>query len=143
MAVVWTLKAFLPSMILNNHGHIVTIGSILGVEGSVDYCTSNAAALSIHDAVSCELIIQNAHGVHSTLVQLGATNTNRRNVKLSEGMDVQYVSDKIINAIQTNQENLTIPSYMNWILFCKSWMPPAASSLLQSHMGIVPVTRTA
>lgn len=27
----WTVKAFLPSMLKNNHGHIVTVASVLGM----------------------------------------------------------------------------------------------------------------
>ncbi|CAF4505107.1 unnamed protein product, partial [Rotaria magnacalcarata] len=34
MAHFWILKAFLPSMLENNHGHIVTIASGAGLVGA-------------------------------------------------------------------------------------------------------------
>merc|ERR1711962_965727 len=43
----WTLKAFLPSMIANNKGHIVNVASLAGLFGMrnlVDYSTSQFAA---------------------------------------------------------------------------------------------------
>jgi len=39
----WTAKACLPSMMENNHGHIVTISSsagLCGTPGLADYCAS-------------------------------------------------------------------------------------------------------
>lgn len=41
------LKAFLPSMMEKNHGHIVSIASIAGIAGAyqlTDYCASKFAA---------------------------------------------------------------------------------------------------
>jgi short-subunit dehydrogenase len=42
------LKAFLPSMLEHNHGHIVTIASgagLVGIPNLVDYCSSNSQLL--------------------------------------------------------------------------------------------------
>lgn len=39
----WTVKAFMPSMIAKNHGHLITIASsagLVGVNGLADYCAS-------------------------------------------------------------------------------------------------------
>ena len=58
----WTVKACLPNMIAQKHGHIVTIASsagILGVPGLGDYCASKQAtkrplALSEFPVNECE-----------------------------------------------------------------------------------------
>ena len=44
----WTVKAFLPSMIKRNSGHIVTLASaagLVGVSGLADYCASKFGAV--------------------------------------------------------------------------------------------------
>jgi all-trans-retinol dehydrogenase (NAD+) len=41
----WTVKAFLPDMVKNNYGHLITIAStagLVGVDGLPDYCCSKA-----------------------------------------------------------------------------------------------------
>ena len=52
---MWTTKAFLPSMIENDHGHICSIASSAGyfaVPKLAEYCASKAAAAHFAD-VSC------------------------------------------------------------------------------------------
>lgn len=52
------VQEFLPNMIRNNHGHIVTIASVasfVGLGGSVDYCCSKASALAFHEGLGQEL----------------------------------------------------------------------------------------
>ena len=50
IAHFWTVKAFLPAMIRNNHGHFVTIASsagLVGVNGLADYCASKFGIIFI------------------------------------------------------------------------------------------------
>jgi NADP-dependent 3-hydroxy acid dehydrogenase YdfG len=52
------LKEFLPDMVKNNHGHIVTVASMASFmvhAGGVDYACSKAAALSFHEGLNQEL----------------------------------------------------------------------------------------
>ncbi|XP_018366944.1 PREDICTED: short-chain dehydrogenase/reductase family 16C member 6-like [Trachymyrmex cornetzi] len=56
----WTLKAFLPSMIEKNHGHIVAVSSIaafFGLCGGTVYCPTKSAVQALMDALSKELHI--------------------------------------------------------------------------------------
>jgi all-trans-retinol dehydrogenase (NAD+) len=54
----WTVKAFLPSMLERDTGHIVTIASaagLIGVRGLGDYCASKFAAFGFDESLRMEL----------------------------------------------------------------------------------------
>jgi len=54
----WTLKAFLPEMIRNKSGHIVSVASVAGLVGiaqMTDYNASKAAIISLHESLRYEL----------------------------------------------------------------------------------------
>lgn len=54
----YTTKAFLPDMLRNNKGHIVTVASLasfISVAGMVDYTATKAAILSFHEGLNQEL----------------------------------------------------------------------------------------
>lgn len=72
LAHFWTLKAFLPDMIKNNCGHIITVSSnmaYVGVAQMTDYCASKAALNSLHESLRYELDnIHKAPSVRTTLV---------------------------------------------------------------------------
>lgn len=53
-------KAFLPDMISQNSGHIVTIASLAGFFGMnklVDYCSSKFAAVGFDESLRFELAV--------------------------------------------------------------------------------------
>lgn len=52
------MKAFLPAMMKDNKGHIVSIASLaghVGVPKLVDYCASKFAAVGFDEALRMEL----------------------------------------------------------------------------------------
>lgn len=54
----WTAKAFLPAMIAQKRGHIVTVGSVaglLGTYGCTDYSATKFACVGFHEALFTEL----------------------------------------------------------------------------------------
>ncbi len=56
-----TTKAFLPAMMKDDRGHIVTIAStagLVGVNRLVDYCASKYAAVGFHEALLTELKVK-------------------------------------------------------------------------------------
>jgi len=58
LAHFWTLKAFLPHMIEEKTGHIVSVASVIGLVGAAqltDYCASKAALVSLHESLRYEL----------------------------------------------------------------------------------------
>ncbi|CAH2102110.1 unnamed protein product [Euphydryas editha] len=57
-ANLWTLQAFLPSMMARNHGHIVAMSSMagmMGIRNLVPYCGSKYAVRGIMEALAVEL----------------------------------------------------------------------------------------
>ncbi|KAI9167865.1 Dehydrogenase RED2 [Paramyrothecium foliicola] len=58
LGLLWTVKTFLPSLVKNNHGHLLIVASVTGYVGSasaVDYCASKAAAISIYEGLHTEI----------------------------------------------------------------------------------------
>ncbi|TFK68195.1 retinal short-chain dehydrogenase/reductase [Pluteus cervinus] len=58
LAHFWTLKAFLPGMIQQKEGHIITVSSVMGLLGAsrmTDYAASKAAVLSLNESLRYEL----------------------------------------------------------------------------------------
>jgi len=80
LASFWTLKAFLPGMIQEKKGHIVTVGSVLGMLGVPqlsDYCASKAALVSLHETLRYELDTRyECPGIRTTLVLPGHVQTS-------------------------------------------------------------------
>ena len=71
LAHFWTLKAFLPEMIIHKKGHIVNISSLAGHSGTnklVDYCSSKFAAVGLDDALKVELKVQGHDYINTTVV---------------------------------------------------------------------------
>ncbi|KAI5466126.1 hypothetical protein BGZ63DRAFT_470134 [Mariannaea sp. PMI_226] len=79
LALYWMAKAFLPNMVANNHGMVVTVSSYaawLCIPNMVDYGASKAAALSFHEGLTAELTTRyNAPKVRTVAVHPGHTRT--------------------------------------------------------------------
>lgn len=71
LAHFWTVKAFLPTMLEKDHGHIICIASMAGYVGIpklIDYCSSKFAAVGFDEALRLELEMLGADGVHTTVI---------------------------------------------------------------------------
>ncbi|XP_070534814.1 epidermal retinol dehydrogenase 2-like [Ptychodera flava] len=143
MAYFWTLRAFLPSMIAKNHGHIVSISSIMGsVSGPrlTDYCASKYATVGLHESLALELLAERVTGIHTTLVQPYQINTGLFAgvyVNLFPPLDPQYVADKTLHAVLTNQKVIILPKLMYLLPFLKSWLPFECTVSLAQGMGFL------
>ncbi|RKP14421.1 hypothetical protein BJ684DRAFT_19173 [Piptocephalis cylindrospora] len=73
------IRAFLPDMLHANHGHIITIGSVLGATGfayGAGYCSSKAALSRLHESLSQELQhIHTTSKVHASYIIPAHINT--------------------------------------------------------------------
>lgn len=79
LAHYWMTKEFVPSMVKNNHGMIVTVASFaayITVPNMTDYAASKAAALSFHEGLTAELKTRyNAPKVRTIVINQGYTKT--------------------------------------------------------------------
>uniref|UniRef100_A0A1A9WZU0 Uncharacterized protein n=1 Tax=Glossina brevipalpis TaxID=37001 RepID=A0A1A9WZU0_9MUSC len=130
MAHFWTTKAFLPKMIENENGHIVTIASMaghVGINKLVDYSASKFAAVGFDEALRLELEVLGHNNIKTTCIcpffiqQTGMfDNVWARWVST---LNPNEVADRIITAIKRNEKLAIIPSFLRGLLILK-WATP-------------------
>lgn len=144
MAHFWTYKAFLPAMIANNHGHLVSISSsagLIGVNGLADYCASKFAAVGFAESVVLELLASGKNGVKTTIVCPYFINTGMFDgcqtkwPRLLPILSPEYVAKKIIHAVLTDQVYLLLPKSMYLIAALKNVLPMKQAVLLGQYLG--------
>lgn len=117
----WTSKAFLPSMIERNSGHLVTIASaagIIGVTGLADYSASKFAVFGLHEALRMELRRMKS-AVNTTIVCPFFINTG-----MFEGVRTKYplllpimesekAVKRIVSAVVRGKKRLIMPPFVH------------------------------
>lgn len=120
MSAFWTAKAFLPSMIERNRGHLVTISSaagIVGVTGLADYSASKFAAFGFHEAIRMELRRLKSE-VRTTVVCPFFIDTG-----MFEGVSTRFpfllpilkserAAARIVGAVLRNRKRLVMPPFV-------------------------------
>jgi all-trans-retinol dehydrogenase (NAD+) len=117
LALFWTGKAFLPSMIERNRGHIVTIASasgLIGVARLADYSASKWAAIGFDESLRVELR-KVAPRIMTTVICPYYIDTGMfRGVKsrfplLLPILAEEVVAERIVRAIRGDQRRLIMP----------------------------------
>jgi len=116
----WTIKAFLPSMIERDHGHIVTIASaagITGVPGLVDYCASKFAAVGTAESLRGELRKLGKRNVISLCVcpyyiKTGMFEGVKTYSMFLPLLEPEYVVNKIVQSIKEKDDLLCLPRFI-------------------------------
>ncbi|XP_054624266.1 short chain dehydrogenase/reductase family 16C, member 5a [Dunckerocampus dactyliophorus] len=144
LAHFWTYKAFLPAMIANNHGHLVSIASsagLISVNGLADYCASKFAAVGFAESVGLELLAAGKDGIKTTIVCPYFINTGMFDgcqtkwPRVLPILDPNYVAKKIIQAVLTDQVFLLLPKSMYIIAALKNILPTKQGTLLGYYFG--------
>jgi all-trans-retinol dehydrogenase (NAD+) len=145
MSHFWTVKAFLPGMMQRNHGHIVSVASAAGLFGAVDladYCASKFAAVGFNESLSIEIDTRGYTGVFCTTVCPYYINTgmfdgvqSKYNFMLPL-LEPDYVADKIIEGVQTNQEYLMIPRLIYFLYYLRGVLPVKVGYYLSHTLGV-------
>ncbi|CAI7626856.1 unnamed protein product [Penicillium palitans] len=103
-------RNFLPTMIQQNHGHIVNVASMsayIPPPGLADYAASKAGLIAFHECLAQELRVQNAPKVRTSLAVLsfvktplfkGETNQSRFLMPL---LHVDTVADAIVDTLNS------------------------------------------
>jgi all-trans-retinol dehydrogenase (NAD+) len=139
----WTCKAFLPSMIERNTGHLVTISSaagVIGVPGLADYTASKFAVFGLNESIRMELrLVKSA--VKTTVVCPFFINTGMfEGVKtrfplLLPILESGYVARRIVSAVLKNRSRLIMPVLVCSVPFLRLF-PTAFFDAIVDFFGI-------
>lgn len=121
LALFWTVRVFLPSMIERDSGHIVTVASAAGLAGTArltDYCASKFAAVGFDESLRLELRNQGSN-VLTTIVCPYYTDTGMfdgvqtRFSWLLPILETEDVARRIVDAIRRGRRRVIMP----WFLY--------------------------
>jgi all-trans-retinol dehydrogenase (NAD+) len=118
-------KEFVPSMVEQNHGMVVTVASLASyvvIANSVDYCASKAAALAFHEGLTTELVTRyKAPKVKTLVVTPGAVKTpliigwNQPNEFLAYMLEPETVAEELVKSVLAGQGGqLVLPGWFNF-----------------------------
>ena len=131
LALFWMTRAFLPAMIKQGKGHVVTIASAAGLAGVSrlsDYCASKFAAVGFDESLRLECK-RLGLPVRTTVVCPFYIDTGMfRGVKtrfswLLPILDPGYVTRRILDAIEADRKRLIMPRFVLAVLMVKGLAP--------------------
>ncbi|KAK7204236.1 putative short-chain dehydrogenase [Myxozyma melibiosi] len=122
MGMLYTAKAFLPSMVKNNHGHFLIIASqtgYLATAGVTDYSATKAAAINIYEGLQTETKhIYKAPAVRFSCISPSAVNTKMfAGLKAGSGFFMPRLSAADVGGLiaetlwSGNSSNLLVPAF--------------------------------
>lgn len=142
LAHFWTTKAFLPSMMKNNHGHIVTVASaagVLGIPFLLAYCSSKYAAIGFHAALTEELGALEKNGIKTTCLCPNFINTGfikNPSTNLGPTLEPEEVVNALMNGILTEKRMVWVPYSLNFLLFLDKFLPQRFRDILKRKANI-------
>ncbi|XP_022370866.1 estradiol 17-beta-dehydrogenase 11 isoform X2 [Enhydra lutris kenyoni] len=137
-----TAKAFLPAMMKNNHGHIVTVASAaghIGVPFLLAYCSSKFAAVGFHKALTEELAALERTGVKTTCLCPNFINTGffkNPSTDLGPTLEPEEVVDRLMNGILTEQKMIFIPSSISFLTVVEKILPERFLAFLKRKVNV-------
>lgn len=118
LAPYWTAKAFLPNMVTNNHGMIVTVSSYaswLTIPNMVDYGASKAAALAFHEGLTAELTTRyKTPKIRTVIVHPGHTKTalftgyDQKTDFLMPQLEPETIADAVVRQLLTGRSGTVV-----------------------------------
>ncbi|KAI9835971.1 MAG: hypothetical protein M1837_003561 [Sclerophora amabilis] len=128
----WLTKEFLPDMIHNNHGMVVTVASLAGsvtAPQMVEYAASKAAAMAFHEGLASELKMRyNAPKVRTVLLTTGHIRTSlfagwkEANGFTFPSLEPETVAEGVVKHILSGSSgNLVFPAVGRYALNLRSW----------------------
>ncbi|XP_037686151.1 estradiol 17-beta-dehydrogenase 11 [Choloepus didactylus] len=142
LAHFWTTKAFLPAMMRNNHGHIVTVASAAGhiaVPFLLAYCSSKFAAVGFHKSLTEELAALGITGVKTTCLCPNFINTGfikNPSTNLGRTLEPEEVVNKLMVGILTGQKMLFVPSSLSFFTLMERILPERFLAILKRKVNI-------
>lgn len=143
VALHYTTREFLPSMIKANKGHVVNVASIAGhagVNGLADYCASKFGAVGFDESLRMELRSMGSR-VKTTCICPYYINTGMfdgvksRMPWLLPILSEDYASRRIVNAILQEEPITFLPFSGSLLLVLKSTLPTSWCDFLSDIVG--------
>ncbi|MDR2049280.1 MAG: SDR family oxidoreductase [Treponema sp.] len=143
LSLFWTTRAFLPSMMERNSGHIVTIASaagLIGVKGLSDYCAGKFAAVGFDESLRMELRHTKSN-IATTVVCPYFIDTGMfKGVKtrfplLLPILPAENAAKRIVTAILKNKKRFIMPRFVYTTLLVRL-LPPGVMDFLADLFGI-------
>lgn len=138
----WTIKSFLPNMIVQKKGHIVNMASLaahMGIPKLIDYCSSKAAAAMLDESLRHELVRQGHNEyVKTTVICPYFINTGMFDgvqSKVIPILDPDYVAERTKDAILTNEEVVVLPRWIAALMALKCFLPVKSQMALGKAFG--------
>jgi len=141
----WTVKAFLPHMLEQNHGHIVTISStasFTSVPLLVDYCASKSASFALDEGLRRELQRLGKTGVKTTCVCPYFINTGMFAGAQSKlpfilpFLESEDVAFRIVDAVRREQQMLILPGLPRLAFLFRAILPTSCNDVLANLLGV-------
>jgi len=145
MAPMWVAREFLPKMLEDNRGHLVTVASsagFVGVNQLVDYCASKHAAVGFNEALRFELHKLGKRGVRTTCVCPFFIHTGMfegvrtRFPWLLPILQPEWVADRIVWALARQEPMVICPWFVRSVFLCKFLFPTWLSDVLARFFGL-------
>lgn len=142
LAHFWTTKVFLPAMMKNNHGHIVTVASAAGhttVPFLLAYCSSKFAAVGFHRALTDELAALESTGIKTSCLCPNFINTGfikNPSTALGSTLEPEEVVNKLMKGILTDQKMIFIPSSIGFLTVLERILPEHFMVFLKRKINV-------
>ncbi|WP_243315669.1 SDR family oxidoreductase [Geothrix paludis] len=143
LANFWTVRAFLPDMLMAGKGHIVTVASAAGLAGTsrlVDYSASKFAAVGFDESLRMELK-RLGSPVRTTVVCPFFIDTGMfegvktRFAWLLPILKPDYVVRRIVGAIEGNRSRLIMPRFVMTVPVIRV-LPPFLFDAVLGFFGV-------
>ncbi|KAM7340707.1 hypothetical protein ACRRTK_001322 [Alexandromys fortis] len=137
LAHFWTTKAFLPDMMKNNHGHIVTVAS--AARHTLAYCSSKFAAVGFHRALTDELAALGKNGVKTSCLCPNFINTGfikNPNTNLGTTLEPEEVVENLMYGILTEKKMIFVPSSIKLLMAFEKILPERFLAILKHRLNI-------
>ncbi|KAI6219652.1 hypothetical protein M3Y95_01089400 [Aphelenchoides besseyi] len=138
IAHFYTIKAFLPSMIRNNKGHIMATASswALLADGSFpDYSAAKAGVVGLMRSLRLELKRENLNGIKSTIMFPTYVSTPlcqgyvHKSIILPQ-LEPGFVAQRTIQAVLANQTEILLPRSFYFVNFLHKITPTSVADEL-------------
>ncbi|XP_066240638.1 estradiol 17-beta-dehydrogenase 11 [Saccopteryx leptura] len=142
LAHFWTTKAFLPAMMKNNHGHIVTVASAAGhtvVPFLMAYCSSKFAAVGFHNSLTVELAAFGLTGIKTSCLCPNFINTGfikNPSTKLGPTLEPEEVVSELMKGILTDRKMIFVPSSIKLLTALERIFPERFMTILKGKLDV-------